>query len=224
MSAEDQSASETPEIGRSPQAEAVEALCAAAATGDADALEMLFLGHHARLLGLARRKIGPEWSGRIEPEDVLQEAYADAFAHVSGFEGRDAESFYRWMARIIENRFYDHIRRWRSKKREVSREVGRPADGGSSFDRLLERCRPEELSPSKAVGREEAVAAVMMCLARLPEDYRAVVRRVCVEHESYEAVASDLGRSPEAVRKLVGRGLEKLRACLGRRSRYLSQG
>lgn len=200
----------------------IEPLCRAAAAGDVDALEALLALHHAPLLGLARRKIGLEWRDRIDPEDLLQEVYVDAFAAIGGFEHRDADSFHRWLRRILETRFIDQVRHWTRKKRGAVRVA---LDGEASrYDALLEQCQPDSATPSRFARRAEALGAMMSCVARLPEDYRAVVQRVLLDEESYAAAAESLGRSPEAVRRMLSRATEKLRECLARASLIISRG
>ncbi|MDX2197374.1 MAG: RNA polymerase sigma factor [Phycisphaerae bacterium] len=205
-----------------PQPTPVAALCIAASSGDADALEALLAMHHARMMGLARRKIGLEWRERIDAEDLLQEAYIDAFSHVAGFEARDEDSFYRWLARIVETRFLDHVRHWTRAKRDVSRVAGK---GGtdSMYDAVLEQCRPDEKTPSSFLRKDEAVGALMSCIARLPEEQRAVVQACLIEQRSYEEVGAEIGKTGEAVRRQCARAIEKLRECLGRAALSLSR-
>lgn len=197
-----------------------------AVAGDAAALERLLAAQHGRLRGFALRKVGLDWRGKIEPEDLLQETYVEVFAHIRSFAGGDEETFYHWITRIVENRFFDQVRHWRRKKRDTAREIAAAAPSGesvSAYQTLFERCRPDAQTPSAVLRRDEAQAALLCCIARLSPDYRTVVQRLYLRQEPYEAIAADLDRSPEAVRRLVSRALAQLRECLGRASRYLSR-
>jgi RNA polymerase sigma-70 factor, ECF subfamily len=205
-----------------PNQDAIHALYPAAAAGDADALEHLLTVYHDRLAGLVRRKIGVDWQGKIDPDDVLQEAYIDVFAGIGHFVAQDDESFFRWAARIVDHRFIDHVRRWRAQKRDVARETPPSDRSQSRHASLLERCLPELRTPSSDLRRAEAVGALMACIARLPDDYRVVVQRAYLNEEPLAAVAADLGRSEDAVRRLGARAIDKLNQCLQRASRYLS--
>lgn len=89
----------------------------AARSGDERALETVLGSVHDRLLGRAARKIGPEWQGRIDPDDLLQETYIQAVADFASFRDTDEESFYRWISTILDHRFIDAVRRHRAKKR-----------------------------------------------------------------------------------------------------------
>ncbi len=198
-------------------------LCAQAAGGDLDAAERLLWLHHGRLLGLARRKIGVDWQGKLDPEDLLQEAYIDVLRSITDFEAQDAESFYRWAARIVDHKFIDQVRRFRRKKRDVSREqmTGRAAAEGR--ETLLSQIIPDTTTPSQIMRREDANLALMSCIAKLPEEYRTVVTRHYLQQESFADIAPDLDRSEDAVRRMSSRAVEKLRECMGRASHYLSR-
>ncbi|MBU0637407.1 MAG: sigma-70 family RNA polymerase sigma factor [Planctomycetes bacterium] len=199
----------------------IAAWCHAAAGGSTGALEKLLWTYHGRLLSFTRRKVGVDWQGKIDPEDLLQEAYIAVFAGIGEFEYRDEDSFYHWAARIVEHRFIDHVRRWRRKKRAVSREAS-AGRRSSSVASLLERVQQHDATASQVLRRADAAAALLTCVARLPDDYRAVVQRFYLRQEPLADIAADLGRSEDAVRRLGSRALERLARCLGRASRYLS--
>lgn len=198
-------------------------LCQQAAAGDIEAAEKLLWLHHARLLGLARRKIGVDWQGKLDPEDLLQEAYIDVLRSMSDFEARDSESFYRWASRIVDHKFIDQVRRFRRKKRDVAREQHTGRAGAEGRETLLSQVMPDTTTPSQIMRREDASAALMSCIAKLPDDYRIVVTRYFLDQEPFADIAPDLDRSEDAVRRMCSRAVEKLRECLGRASKYMSR-
>jgi RNA polymerase sigma-70 factor (ECF subfamily) len=199
-----------------------ESLCQAAIGGDAEALEALLQAFHRRFLGFAARKVGVDWRERIEPEDVLQEAYVSVFRTIQQFEFRGEDSFYHWVTRIIDHAFVDQVRRLRRKKRDVGRET-RPAAARESLHiDLLERCAPDSLRPSRNAQQDDAVGHLMRCIARLPDHYRIVIQGVYLDQRPVNDLAAELGKTPDAVRRIGSRALEQLARCLGRASRYLS--
>jgi len=194
----------------------IEALCARAASGDLDAAERLLWLHHQRLLGTARRKIGVDWQGRIEAEDLLQEAYIDILRQISGFKARDSESFYRWAVRIVDHKFIDQVRLHRRAKRDIRRELA------GNRQSLLGHVMGRERGPSQILRQQDAEGALMSCLARLPEEARTVVTRRHLGQENFSTIAADLGKSEDAVRRMCARAVDRLRECMGRASKYLS--
>ncbi len=206
-----------------PDGEEIGALCRSAAAGETAALERLLLCHYPRLIGFARRKIGVDWQGKLEAEDVLQEGYVEIFANITTFVFEGEDSFYRWATRIIDHTFIDRVRSLRRQKRDVAREAALGSGEGSSRRLLLlDQVMRDSVTASRIMRREDALAAMMACIAKLPEDYRIVVQRVYLGEEPIKAVAADMGRTEDAVRRLAGRAVNQLNECLGNASRYLS--
>ena len=203
-----------------PDEATVERCCDSAVAGNTESLERLLAHYHIRFLSHTRRKVGADWAGRLEAEDILQEAYADAFATIRSFTYRGDESFYNWIVRIIDHRFVDQLRHAKRKKRGADRQV-RLQGPHSTWNSLLDQCFADPNSPSLAMRREDAAAALIRCVACLPPDYREAVQRVFLNEEPLATVAADLGKSEDALRRLAGRALERLRDCLGRASRYI---
>ena len=196
-------------------------LCRRAAEGDVSATEQLIWSNRGRLYGFARRKIGPDWQANIDPEDILQEVYVDIFRGIASFKYEHEDSFYRWATRLIEHRFIDRIRMLRRKKRDVTREVG-PGGGPnvSRHESFLANQLKDTLTPSRMLRRQDAVSALMSCIAKLPEDWRVVVQRYHLQEEPLASIAADMGRSEDAVRRMASRAVERLAECLRSASRF----
>jgi RNA polymerase sigma-70 factor (ECF subfamily) len=88
---------------------------------------------------------------------------------------------------------------------------------------LVDLLSAREHSPSRSIARREAVRAVQVALAGLPEDYQRALRLRYFEGKSLEETARIMMRTTGAVRGLLDRAKEKLLAALGRASLYLSQ-
>lgn len=199
----------------------IEAWTASAAGGDVEALEALFSVTHDRLLGLARRKVGVDWQGKIDPDDILQETYIAAFNSIGAFKPEGQDSFYRWAAAIVDHRFIDAVRKLRRLKRDVKRQQPLPSRI-SRHESLVKQLGDIKGRPSQVARRQDAIATLMGCIAQLPEDQRIAVQRIHLEEASIAEVAKELDRTEDAVRRLAGRGVDKLEQLMGRRSRYLS--
>jgi len=195
----------------------------AARSGDERALETVLGSVHDRLLGRAARKIGPEWQGRIDPDDLLQETYIQAVSDFGSYKDSDEDSFYRWISTILDHRFIDAVRRLRAKKRGEGRAAVAPG-AMSRHESFLGQCLPDLNTPSVVTRRQEAVAAMMVAIARLEPDQRMVVQRLMLDGEPIADVARDMERSEDAVRRLGSRAVEKLRGFMGDAARFLSVG
>lgn len=203
--------------------ETIEVWTQAAATGDLEAVEALFNTMHDRFLGLARRKVGVDWQGKIDPDDILQETYIAAFGGVEGFKPEGADAFYRWVAAIIDHRFIDSVRKLRRLKRDVKRQQRMPSRI-SRHESMVQQFGDQYGRPSRVVHRDDAIGTLMACIAQLPEDQRIVVQRLHLDEAPIAEVARELDRTEDATRRLAGRGLERLEQLMGRRSKYLSSG
>ncbi len=209
----------------------LEEACARAAAGDGDALQRLIVMHHPRLLMFVQRRVGVDWRGKIDPEDVLQETYASAWPTVGKFVYQGEDSFYQWLSRIADQRFIDRVRALRRKKRDAFREVGQgpPGAGGggawnagrSRYAPLIEQLGGIDPKVSQVARQHEATAGVLAAMAGLPPDYRHVIGRLYLDNASVETVASEMGRTPDAIRRLTGRALAGLREAMGRQSRWV---
>jgi RNA polymerase sigma factor (sigma-70 family) len=191
----------------------VESLCREASAGNGDALTSLLLQHHGRLLEHAVRKVGPDWRGKLDPEDLLQEAYSDVVSAIASFTYQGTDSFYHCAVQIVDRRYVDQVRRWRAGKRDVAREQRRAAISANTsiYQGLIEQHLRDTRTPSRSLGTQESVGVVMCALARLPHDYRDVLRRVYLNGESFGVVATDMRRTEDAVRRLAGRARDRLR-------------
>lgn len=131
--------------------------------------------------------------------------------------------FYKWLEAIAVSRLKDQQRALRRQKRDIAREARDPREAAASYPDLVERLAGAEPTPSRRVARDEAVAAVMSCLARLSDDQRAVVRLRFLEGRPVADVAAELGKSEPAIHMLCHRGLKSLRELMVSISRYLTR-
>ncbi len=88
---------------------------------------------------------------------------------------------------------------------------------------LDEMLSARDRTPSQSIARREAVGAVQVAIAGLPDDYQQAIRLRYFEGKSLAETAAGMDRTPGAVRGLLDRAKEKMLAALGRASLYLSQ-
>ncbi len=185
--------------------------------GAPDAIGRLFEAARGQLLELAERELPADLRIKVGPSDVVQETAVDMQRDFGQFTGTTVEECYAWLRETLRHNVVDAIRRYRdAQKRDATRETSL-----SGF-RSRELVRPGEsprLPDGSAIRREEA-AVINAILARLPPDYRRVLELRYWSGLSFVAIAPEMGRSPDAVRKLWYRALEQLQgelAATGRR-------
>jgi RNA polymerase sigma-70 factor (ECF subfamily) len=192
-----------------------------AARGDRAAAGELLLEASGMLTSYIARELPKSISHVVSVEDVLQETFQSAFATLGELKSTDEASFFAWLRAIARHRMLDALRRHKRKRRGGGlKQVAAQSSTDSMlglFDALA--CQS---TPVRRASREEALACMHVALARLPEDYREVVRLRFLEDKSYKEVAQAMGRTEGAVQGLITRAKERLRDLLGRASAYLS--
>lgn len=193
--------------------------------GDEIALQQLLLAYSSSLAYSVRGRIPPRLQSMVDVEDILQNTFIHVFRSFSSFRGQDIESFATWLRVIADARLADTIRTATRKKRGGDFNQVNVGDSGTSRSCLLliNVLHVESgQTPSRIVAAGEAVAALQVALAGLPDEQRNVIWLRYFEHLSAEEIADATGKTQAAVRGLLHRGKAALQESLGNTSRWFS--
>ena len=184
--------------------------------GDEDALKILMTLLHTQVWRQIDRALPRKLRGRIDPEDVMQEAYLEVGRRIRGFKiGRHPFASYRlWVLKIVRSRLINEMKTHKTQGRDVSREVGIP-DEQTGPERFLSEITREGVSPCRRASKAEAAACLLAALTVLPDDQRLAVCLRYGDGRSFGDIAEIMGKTTRAVEGLVRRGLEKLKELLG---------
>ena len=183
-------------------------LLEAARCGHDDAFGRLFESFRRHLLLVAHRELPHGLRGKIGPSDVVQETAVDAQRAFPAFRGSTAEECFAWLRSILRNNVVDAVRRYElSQKRASGREISLATEAGRRQGGLVEL--PHGLPDGSAIRHEDA-DVLARAMARLSGDHHAVLRLRYWEGLSFPEIGQRLGRSPDAVRKLWYRAVERL--------------
>jgi len=183
-----------------PDSESTQRLFEQARAGRREAYEALFELHRPELDREVKRRLRGR-AARLDASDVVQEAFADAVRGFASFEPRGPGSFRGWLARIVENRLRMMLKAKRAAKRDVELETA--LSSGIAPDSAT--------SPISAAARSERAEEVERALSRLSPAHREVLRLVRLRERSIADAACAMGRSENAVKKLLARALLELR-------------
>src|SRR5438094_5178491 len=99
-------------------------LLSRAGAGDAQALAELFARHRDRLRQMVRLRLDRRLQGRLDPSDVLQEAFLDFARRAGEFAENPEVSFFLWLRTLTGQRLQMlHRHHLGAKMRDVAREI-----------------------------------------------------------------------------------------------------
>lgn len=174
--------------------------------GSEAAFDLIVQAYSGQVYGLFTRFLGPV----PEREDLVQEVFLRVIRARERWQPTARLS--TWLYRIAFNLSVNRSQR-RSPEVSIDAEVG-----GSDEARELDD--PNAPQPSQAMERGDVVDAVQAALADLPEKQRMALVLARFEDQSLAEIAAVLGMSEKAVKSLVHRARENLRARL---TPYLEQ-
>ncbi len=159
---------------------------------------------------LARLQLDTRLQGKLDPSDVVQETLLKAHQALDQFRYRSEAELVAWLRTILANVLADALRKYQAGARDVGRERGLEAALEES-SRLEAWLAAEQSSPEEQAMRQERLFHLAVALAQLPEDQRRAVELRHLKGSSVAEVAEQMGRSKEAVAKLLLRGVARLR-------------
>lgn len=199
-------------------------LIEAAKTGEPSAAGQLLFTNAPELERYIRAKIPAELQRHLGVDDVLQDAFTQAFRDIQTFQPSANGSFLAWLKGIAIHRLADGIKRARRKKRGGDRkQVTAKSPSKSSVAQLVEVVCVDDVTVSGIVSRQEASQAVQVAVAMLPEQQRRAIRARYFEGLTVEEIAKETGLTEGAVRGLIHRGQKNLAVLMGHSSHWFSR-
>ncbi len=195
-----------------------ERLVQLAAAGDELALADLFELHRKRLKGMVRLRLDRRLQGRIDPSDVLQEAYIDMAlklpAYVSNASGMP---FYLWLRLVVGERLLRiHRHHLGAAMRDAGREVSlyRGALPQASSISLAAQLLGRMTSASEALNRAEIQLQLQAALNAMDPMDREIIGLRNFEELSNSEAATVLGVTPQAASNRYVRAMTRLQSIL----------
>jgi RNA polymerase sigma-70 factor (ECF subfamily) len=143
--------------------------------------------------------------------DVVQDALVHALGAIEDFTYENEGDFVRWLSRIAENVLRDNWDRFQAEKRDLRKEVRLDNYRSTTGGGFVGTPGPMKgTTPSVIMSRKEDLAKLERAIDTLKPEYRNVIVLTKIEGLSYKEMADRLGKSSEAVRKLVSRAMTAL--------------
>jgi len=162
--------------------------------GETQLFELLMRRHNPKVFRAARAILKRD----DEAEDVMQDAYVRAYAHLDGFKGE--ASFATWLTRIA---VHEALARLRRERRFFSLDLLRQGALSMSSD--------SRASPEQEASDAELRVLLDRAIDTLPDEFRLAFVLRAVEQMSCAAAADVLGIPEQTVKTRVFRARERLR-------------
>lgn len=181
---------------------------------DAEALAGVFAAHRDRLWRTVRIRLDRRLIGRVDPDDVLQDAYLDASRRLSHYR-EDQGSPFLWLRLIVGQTLADvHRRHLGTLARDAGREVPVGDWPDATSANLAGALAADLTPPSQAAIRAEMAGRIEMALDAMPAIDREVLVLRHFEELTNGEVAQVLGLQAKAASVRYIRAAARLKAIL----------
>lgn len=185
--------------------------------GDANALAAAFDEYRPRLLKTVTFRLNPRLLGRIDPEDVLQEAYLNAAQRCAHVEGETEQSLFIWLRLVVAQTLVDvHRRHLGAEMRDAGREVALRTQFSSDETTvsLAHNLMAGITSPSLALRRIELSERLRAAIDGMDPTDREVLLLRHFEELTNQEISAVLGIDRKAASIRYFRALRRLKTIL----------
>jgi RNA polymerase sigma-70 factor (ECF subfamily) len=196
-----------------------EGLLARAAAGDSAAWGALLSTHQQRLARMVSFRMDPRLRGRLDADDVVQEAFVEASEHRGEYFRTASASLFLWLRGVVIHKLLElHRHHLGTRMRDAKRD--RPVDAAprtGSHDTSAALCAQLTAGltrPSVAAARGEVKARLTNALNQMDPTDREVLALRHFEQLSNPEAAQLLGIQERAAAKRYLRALQRLKEIL----------
>src|SRR4051812_33797962 len=188
-----------------------------AADGEEAALADLFDRHRVRLRQMVRLRLDRRLQGRVDPSDVLQDAYIDLSRKLPEYARRPSMPFFLWLRLVTGERLIRvHRQHLGAAMRDAGREISlyQGALPQASSVSLAAQLLGRFTSASRAVARAEMQVLLQEALNAMEPIDREIIALRHFEELSNDDSAAVLGLTKAAASKRYVRAMLRLKAVL----------
>jgi RNA polymerase sigma-70 factor, ECF subfamily len=193
-----------------------EALVLRLREGDRGALGDLFSLHRQRIWRMIRFRMDRRLAARIDPDDVLQEAFLAARTRIDNFLAEPHRSFFVWLRMIaLQTLFDQHRHHIGAEMRNAARDVRiDQADSSNTSLCLAAQLAGTLTSPSQAAAGLEMMQQLEQAIASMAALDQEIIAMRHFEDLTNVESAEALGISPTAASNRYVRAIARLKEIL----------
>lgn len=158
---------------------------------------------------LARLQIAPAFASKLDLSGIVQQTIWEATQHPA--KAMDDRAWLAWLRRLLANNLRDEIRKIKAARRDIRRERSLEEALGVSSSNIENWLCSQQSSPSQRAIRAEELSRLAQALSDLPEDQLRAIELHHLRGLPLQSVATELGRSKEAVASLLYRAIKRLK-------------
>jgi len=168
--------------------------------GQSEAATAIFDRYVARLIALARSRIGSKLRRRVDAEDIVQSAYRSFFVHAKGdeYQLNEAGDLWRLLASITLHKLYGQIEKHTAAKRSIHHE--------DHTDMATAAVTAPEPSAEEVVAIVEELHLVIQ---ELPLEER-IVLTASLQGQGNIEISRSVKKSERTVRRLLASARRKI--------------
>lgn len=158
-------------------------------------------------------RMDPRIRARVDPTDVIQEAFLDVKARYREFIQAPQVSLFVWLRKLTLQVLVDFQRRHFRQKRSVQKEIplGAPPDGpGDTSQQIAREIVGQLTSPSQAAIKAEEIEQLHQALESMSPTDREILALRHFEQLSNSEVAEIIGIKPAAASNRYIRAITRL--------------
>ena len=157
--------------------------------GDSTAFEYLFDRYRDAIHRLFLQRTG----NAEDADDLLQETFIKVYLNLHRYS--EEYTFGQWLYTIARNTFIDYVRK-RQDDLSIDEKFSAPASSAPT--------------PEESIINSQQRGQIEHCIARLPENYRTLIRMRFFDEYSYEEIAAKLSLPLGTVKTQIHRARERM--------------
>jgi RNA polymerase sigma-70 factor (ECF subfamily) len=182
-----------------------------------------FARNRQRLWRMVHFRLDCRLHGRIDADDVLQEAYLEAAKRVQHYAGNSSSSLFLWLRMIVHQTLVDvHRRHLGAQMRDAAREVSIHSHQHSqaTSTSLAAQLLGHLTSPSQAAVKDETFRDLERALDTMDPTDREVIALRNFEELTNSEVAEVLGIGQTAASNRYVRAIKRLKEILSQMPQF----